>query len=161
VSQDSPHIEVVTIATTLHRDAHDSAPLLLVKVTVLGPEYVDDLPAGGPSHEPSDSLPVCTRRINQARSRDGLYASLRPGESTRLSHLAPPLPLLSPFPPHRRRWRDPRGRSGWCEAQIQAGLLPGNATESFQLAWFKFRCYSSCPVSALITVVTAAIILGN
>ncbi|KAI0282032.1 hypothetical protein BC826DRAFT_1066927 [Russula brevipes] len=71
-----------------------SRELLLVKVSILGPEYLDDQLAGGPSHEPRASHRAHAEHTKLARE----MALARQFESNRPPSQQPP-PSSSPSPP--------------------------------------------------------------
>jgi acetolactate synthase-1/3 small subunit len=68
--------------------------LLLVKVSILGPEYLEDLLAGGPSHEPRDSHRAHAEQTKLDRE---MALARHFEESSRPQH--PPSPSSSPPSP--------------------------------------------------------------
>jgi acetolactate synthase-1/3 small subunit len=71
-----------------------SRELLLVKVSILGPEYLDDQLTGGPSHEPRASHRAHAEQTKLARE----MALARQFEESKRPP-SPPPPLSSPPPP--------------------------------------------------------------
>lgn len=70
--------------------------LLLVKVSILGPEYLEDQLAGGPSHDPRvahdaptkmDRETTLAHNFEQSANSDGLHAvSITPSQALRAKH---------------------------------------------------------------------------
>jgi acetolactate synthase small subunit len=83
-----------------------SRELLLVKVSILGPEYLDDQLLGGPSHDPrpAQQTPIEAEghhHDSKLLDREVLFAQSfeRSGKSDKPAGAAPPAPAPSPPPP--------------------------------------------------------------